>query len=97
MARNPTPDPRHIVRARAPDGAESFVCYAAPGLTPDRRAATRFNSREIAARVARSERWGEPAAFWESERRSAAATRAARKGWEFSVEPVTPPALGVGQ
>lgn len=75
------------VRAKAPDGALAFVCYDAPGLTPDRAKATAFTNRAAAERAAHRARWGDPGAFWNSERASAAATRTRMAGWTFEVEP----------
>lgn len=77
----------YVIRARDPAGAESFICWKAPGLTPDRADAQHFTNKPAAQRAAHSSRWGDPAAFWNSERASAAATRKAREGWTFEVEP----------
>ncbi len=79
----------HLVRLTDPAGASAFVCYAYPGVTQDRAAATRFVSAHVAARAARDQIHGCADAFWRSERESAALTRAARKGWTATVEQET--------
>lgn len=80
----------HVVRLRDPAGAESFLCYAAPGLTPDRAAATRFVSAAVAHRAAVAAIHGDSDAFWPSERESAARTARERRGWTATAEPCEP-------
>lgn len=41
-----------LVRARDPQGNESFICHEAPGLTPDRAKALRFTNETAANRAA---------------------------------------------
>lgn len=80
---------RHLCEVTAPDGAVSYICYAAPGKTPDPMQATAFISKGIAESAGRSLLFGDPRAFWESERRSAENTRRAHVGWTFRAVPVT--------
>jgi hypothetical protein len=78
----------HIVRAIDPKGGVHFISREAPGLTQERAEAFVFNNAPAAHYSAYSARYGDPHAFWESERRSAALTAAARKGWAFAAEPL---------
>lgn len=55
-------------------------------LTHDRDVATAFASEHVARRAANAAIYGEPDAFWASERESAAAIRHARKGWTATTE-----------
>jgi len=55
-------------------------------MTPDRDKATRFASAHVATRAANAAIYGDPAAFWNSERESAARTRRERRGWTADVE-----------
>jgi hypothetical protein len=75
-----------LVRLRAPDGAESFLCYDCPGHTPDAARATRFATDAVAWRAARAAVYGNPDAFWDSERRNAELTRQRMAGYVASVE-----------
>ena len=77
---------RHLVILTDPAGVSAFLCYAAPGLTQDRDAATAFASEHVARRAANAAIYGEPNAFWTSERESAAHTRRERKGWTATTE-----------
>jgi hypothetical protein len=81
-------DARHIVKFRAPDGAESFLCHQAPGKTPDRAQALAFVSAHVAHRAGSAAIHGSPDAFWNSERESARRTAEAHKRWTYTVEPV---------
>lgn len=77
-----------ICRLIAPDGAESFVCYDAPGTTPDRDKATRFANAGVAWRAGQSAVYGDRHAFWNSERASAAATARRMAGYTYETEEV---------
>lgn len=80
---------RHLARLSDAAGAfAGFICYAAPGLTPDRDKATRFVNRAVACGAASAFIYGDPAAFWPSERESAKRAAAAHKGWTYDAEPV---------
>jgi hypothetical protein len=81
----------HIVRAVDPDGDVHFVAYVhgAAVFTGHSAKAARFTNERAANAVAYRLRWGEPLAFWESERRSAARTREQMRGWTFTAEPST--------
>tara|TARA_R110000868_G_scaffold354796_1_gene616077 strand:+ start:164 stop:421 length:258 start_codon:yes stop_codon:yes gene_type:complete len=76
----------HLAILTDPAGVSAFLCYAAPGLTQDRSAATAFASEHVARRAANAAIYGEPDAFWPSERASAARTRRERKGWTATTE-----------
>lgn len=75
-----------IAKLTDPKGAVRFLCYDAPGHTADRNAATRFANDSVAWRAANAAIYGDPNAFWDSERRSAAATRDRMRGWSATVE-----------
>lgn len=49
----------HLVRLVDPAGDAAFLCYDAPGMTPDRDAGTRFTSRAVAVRAADILTWTE--------------------------------------
>ena len=70
----------HIARLRDPQGNVFFLTYS--GLTERHGAATVFANRNVAARAANSFIHGDPHAFWESERKSAARARAQYRGWK---------------
>ena len=67
-----------------PQGGEHFVAYGPH--TQNREEATRFISGEIAIKAARRSIFGDPHAFWGSERESARRTREAHKGWSYRIE-----------
>lgn len=75
-----------LAKVTDPAGLASYLCYECPGLTPDRDKATRFVSRHVATRAANAAIYGEPEAFWNSERESAERVRRERLGWTASVE-----------
>lgn len=80
----------HRVRFTSPTGEEFFSCYEAPGMTKDPAKATAFRNLAVATRVASAEIYGDPDAFWNSERESAKRTRERMKGWKAAPEPLTP-------
>lgn len=75
-----------IVKLLSPKGETEYVCYDAPGHTPERAKATRFITDSAAWTAARAVIHGDPNAFWNSERRSAEITRERMKGWTATVE-----------
>ncbi len=78
--------PRAIAILIDPKGAESFVAYGPE--TDDRAQATRFLNAAVAVKAACSRIYGDPDAFWNSERESARLTREAHRGWSYRVEEV---------
>lgn len=74
-----------VARLTSPAGAVSYVCYEAPGHTSDPAAATRFATDRVAWRAANAAIYGDPNAFWPSERRAAANTRQRMRGWRCDV------------
>lgn len=75
-----------IVRLTDPHGRVAYLCYGAPGVTPDPAGATRFATDRAAWRAANASLYGEPDAFWNSERAGAVATRLKMRGWLASIE-----------
>lgn len=81
--------PRFRAVLTDPQGGVWYLCHGAPGITQEPAAAIAFRTQQIASRAGHSAIYGEPNAFWESERKAAANTRARMKGWANSTEPVT--------
>lgn len=69
-----------------PEGEEFFLSYGP--ATKIRDKATRYLNPSVAISAARSAIFGDPNAFWESERQHAANVCRERKGWTFRVEEV---------
>lgn len=77
-------DGRFLVAVISPDGKErQWLCYGPH--SPDGREATRFASRAVAERAGNAAIYGEPGAFWNSERQSAENTRRKMRGWTFEI------------
>lgn len=79
-----------IVRFTDPAGAVTFLCHDAPGHTQDPAAAVRFVSDAVAYRAANAAIYGDPNAFWNSERESAKLARDRMSGWRATVEEAAP-------
>lgn len=69
-----------------PKGEEYFL--ACGPHTKNRAEATEFASAEIALKAARAAIFGDPLAFWNSERESARRTREEHRGWSFRIEEI---------
>lgn len=76
----------HHGQVTAPDGKAWLLSWN--GLTDDPAQATAFANRNVALRAAGNMVHGDPNAFWESERRSAALARQKYRGWKTSAVPV---------
>jgi hypothetical protein len=69
-----------------PRGDESFIAYGSN--TKDKDSATRFLNGTVAIRAARSRIFGDPDAFWNSEREHARRTRKEYRGWSYRIEEI---------
>lgn len=72
---------KHIVELHGPNG--EFETLNISDGTP-----CRYVTKTVAERAAIAAIYGNPNAFWESERRAAVATRKARKGWNYTLKAV---------
>lgn len=77
-------DGKFLVALVSPDKSERlWLCYG-PN-SPDGREASRFLSHDVAARAGHAAIYGNPNAFWNSERQSAENTRRRMRGWSFEI------------
>ena len=76
---------RYLCILIEPNGDEWFSAYGPH--TKARSEATEYTNEQAAHRAGRSSIYGNPDAFWDSERRSAALTAKEHRGWTYRVEP----------
>ena len=69
-----------------PKGEEWFLAYGPKTKLRDK--ATRFATAHVANKAASAIVWGNPDAFWNSERQHAENTRREHKGWTWRIEEV---------
>lgn len=77
---------RYLVIYTDSQGAEWFHAYGPKTKIRDK--ATRFATAHVAHKAGNATIWGNPDAFWDSERQHAANTRKEHVGWSFRVEEV---------
>lgn len=90
LAERPTVEPerlndgKFLVVLLSPDKSERvWLCYGPH--SPDGQEAIRFETREAANARGNASIYGEPKAFWNSERQSAENTRRRMRGWTFEI------------
>ena len=74
-----------IVQFTRPNASVCFLAWS--GTCEQQEQAFRFNNETAAQHSGRARIYGDNAAFWESERRSARIAVETHKGWTFKVLP----------